>query len=188
MKKKKEQTQEPAATSTSPLAYRDEEDRAYGLAGMAITIASLDAIDHVAKITLDTDGPMVVFSNDFFYAGSQSVSPKATWNKLLENYRLTAAMVVSNILSRRYVHERTTNIDDMLSPLREILAQEGRETCELEQDEIDNIFSRVLNYSQRIFANRRLFPLIDEFAGIIARRRSLTGREIAEELAFLRMI
>lgn len=174
--------------TVSPLGYRDEEDRTYGLAGMAIAAASLNAIDRVALVTLDTDGPMVVFSNEYYYPGSQSASPKATWHRLMENFQITSAMAISNVLSRRMVHERSGDLSDLLDPLREAIAAEGAEVCELEKDEADRIFHRTLSYSQRIFGNSRLLPYIDEFAGILARRRTLTGREIMEELTLLQMI
>lgn len=177
-----------AGGKESALNYKSEEDRAYGLAGMVIAVASMDAIDRVSMISLDSEGPMVTFSNEFYYPGSQSASPKATWHRLLENFQITSAMAISNVLSRRYVYEHTTDIDDMLPPLREAMTLEGKDVCALEEDEIDRVFRNMLSYSQRIFGNRRLSPLIDEFAGILARRRTLTGREIAEELSLLQML
>ncbi len=44
------------------------------------------ALDRVAGVSLDSDGPMVTFSNEFYFSGSPSVSPKSTWNALLHNY------------------------------------------------------------------------------------------------------
>lgn len=35
------------------LEYSNEDDRAYGLAGMAISLAALDAIDRIAEVNLD---------------------------------------------------------------------------------------------------------------------------------------
>jgi hypothetical protein len=60
------------------LQYKDEEDRAYGLAGMAISLAALDAIDNVTSVSIDTEGPMVTFSEEFYFSGSPTVSPKVT--------------------------------------------------------------------------------------------------------------
>lgn len=187
MKRNKKKNETPQK-EISVLNYKDEEDRTYGLAGMVIAAASLDAIDRVATVSLDSAGPMITFSNEFYFAGSQTISPKATWHKLMENLQIVSAMTISNMLSRRYVHERRTDINDMLEPLREAVAADGLDVCALEKDECDTIFSSMLSYSQRIFGNRRLFPLIDEFAGILARRRTLTGREISEELSLLQMI
>lgn len=170
------------------LIYKDEEDRAYGLAGMVIAVASMNAIDRVAMVELDSDGPMVTFGNEFYFPGSQSANPKAIWHRLFDNFQITSAMAISNVLSRRLIHEHTSEVDDMLSPLREVIRQEAEDVCSLEEDEADMIFNRMLSHSSRIFGNRRLSPLIDEFAGIIARRRRLSGRELAEELMLLQML
>ncbi len=172
----------------NPLSYKNEEDRTYGLTGMAVALAYMDALDRVASISLDSDGPMVTFSNEFYYLGSQSASPKAVRRKLTENYQLTSVLAVSNVLSRCYVHEHISPADELLEPLREAIGAEGKETLDLDDDEIEQVFSRVVSYSRRIFGNLRLHPLIDKFAGTIGRRRTLTGREIAEELEYLRML
>ena len=186
--KRKKSKQEGSKNPAETLIYKNEEDRAYGLAGMVIAVASLDAIDRVAMVSLDSDGPMVTFSHEFYFPGSQSANPKAIWHRLFDNFRLTSTMAISNVLSRRYVHEHTDEVEDMLTPLREVITQEGADVCSLESDEVDRIFERMLSHSSRIFGNRRLSPFIDEFAGIIARRRHLSGREIAEELSLLQML
>ena len=49
------------------LTYLNEDDKAYGLAGMAISLAALDAIDRVAGVSLDSDGPMVTFSHQYYF-------------------------------------------------------------------------------------------------------------------------
>lgn len=180
---------EPEVNSaTEALKYKNDEDRAYGLAGMVIAVASMDAIDRVAMVSLDSDGPMVTFSNEFYFPGSQSASPKATWRRLFDNFQITSAMAISNVLSRKLIHERSNELDDMLRPLRDVIILEGEDVCSLESDEVESIFNRMLSHSGRIFGNSRLSPIIDEFASIIARRRRLTGREIAEELSLLQML
>ena len=57
-------------TKTITLAYQNEDDRAYGLAGMTISLAALRAIDRVVRISLDSDGPMVEFSQEYYFYGS----------------------------------------------------------------------------------------------------------------------
>ena len=47
------------------LKYQNEDDKAYGLAGMAIALAALDALDRVAGVSLDSDGPMGSISNEY---------------------------------------------------------------------------------------------------------------------------
>lgn len=170
------------------LKYSNDDDRAYGLAGMAISLAALDALDRVASVSLDSDGPMVTFSHEYYFCGSPSISPKATWNNLLQNFHLTSAMVVSNVLSRALVRLGSDVPEEIMSRLKEEIEEEGRESCSLEQDESDAVFNRVNSYMRRIFRNERLHPAIEEFVRTLSRRRSLSGMEIADELHLLQII
>ena len=63
--------------NTFNLTYQNEDDRAYGLAGMAISLAALDALDNVVFVSLDSDGPMVHFTHSYYLCGSPVLSPKA---------------------------------------------------------------------------------------------------------------
>lgn len=170
------------------LAYLNEDDRAYGLAGMAISLAAFDAMDRVAEVSLDADGPMVTFSNEYYFSGSPSISPKATWQNLLRNFRITSAMAMANLLSRSIVRMKEGMPEDTMDLLRKTMIEEGRESCSLDEDEVEELFRSTLAYSKRIFANPRLHPAIDEFARILSLRRRLSGREIADELHLLQLI
>lgn len=170
------------------LIYQNEDDRAYGLAGMAVSLAVLDALDQVASVSLDADGPMVSFSHEFYFSGSPSFSPKATWNNLVRNFYITSSMVLSNVMARSLVRMHTDVPADILRQLREAIRLEGSETCALEDDEIETIYNRSSTGMRRIFANPRVHPAIDELARVISRRRSLSGTEIYDELRSLRLI
>lgn len=173
--------------TTNVLAYRSEEDRCYGLAGMTIALASLEAIDRVVRVSVDEVGPMVLFSNEFYWGGSQSASPKAQWQMLMRNYQITSSLALSNVLARCLVRDKGADPTDMLKALYPAIESDGREYCELEDDEIEQFYDSMLHQSRRIFGNARLHPIVDELARIIAKRRTLTGREIAEELHYLRL-
>lgn len=170
------------------LKYKNETDRCYGLAGMAVSLAALDALDKVISISLDADGPMVTFSYDYYFSGSPIVSPKAMWNNMVESFQLTSALAISNIMSRCVIREKKDLRQDLINLLYERISLEGRESCDLDDDEIRPLFDKTLNYTRRLFANRRLHPLIDEFAGTIAKRRVLTAKEIRDELHALQII
>lgn len=173
---------------TLSLQYSNEDDRAYGLAGMAISLAALNAFDRIAEVSLDGDDTMVEFSNEYYFSGSPSISPKSTWDNLVQNFHITASMVISNVMSRSMVRMHRDVPVEVLGTLHEEILREGRDSCGLEDDEIDALFNRTLNYSRRIFANPRLHPAIDEFARIISRRRTLSGNEIRDELRMLQII
>ncbi|MFG6426492.1 hypothetical protein [Lepagella muris] len=170
------------------LAYLNEDDRAYGLAGMMISLASLNAIDRVAEICLDSDGPMVEFSHEFYFQGSPSISPKATWDNLVQNFHITTAMVLSNVMARSVVRLKKDAPEEIMKEIYKEVEKEGHDTCALEDDEIENLYNNALMRTKRLFFNPRLHPAIDEFARIISRRRILSGREIRDELHFLQLI
>lgn len=176
------------STDDLSLTYRNEDDRAYGLAGMAISLAALDAIDRVAAVSLDSDGPMVSFSHEYYFSGSPSVSPKATWSNLLHNFYITSAMVVSNVMARSMVRLGREVPDSILGEIRREMEAEGADTCSLEADEVDRLYLKTTTGMRRIFANPRLHPAIDEFVRVISRRRTLSGMEIYDELRSLRLI
>lgn len=170
------------------LTYLNEDDRAYGLAGMAISIAALDAIHRVAAISLDSDGPMVSFSHEYYFSGSPSISPKSTWNNLLHNFYITSSMVLSNVMARSLVRLGEEIPEDVLETIHSAMIAEGVETCSLENDEVERLYARSLSGMRRIFGNRRLYPAIEQFARTLSRRRNLSGTEIYDELRALRLV
>lgn len=173
---------------TFTLTYLNEDDRAYGLAGMMISLASLRAIDRVAQVSLDSEGPMVEFSHEYYFSGSPSISPKSTWDNLVQNFHLTTSMVVSNILARSLVRLKEEAPESILKEVYGEVEKEGIDTCSLESDEIRELYSNALSRSMKIFRNPRLHPAIDEFARVISRKRSLSGMEILDELHLLQII
>lgn len=170
------------------LTYLNEDDRAYGLAGMAISLAALDAVDRIAYVSLDADGPMVTFSHEYYFTGSPSISPKATWNNLLHNFYITSAMVVSNVMARSFVRLGEEVPDSLMKDIYGEIKAEGEDTCALEDDEVDSLYRKTTTGMRRIFANPRLHPAIEEFARTLSRRRTLSGTEIYDELRALRLI
>lgn len=176
------------ATVKLTLSYQNEDDRAYGLAGMAISLAALDAIDRVASVSLDSEGPMVNFSNEYYFSGSPSVSPKATWNTLLHNFYITSAMAVSNVMARSLVRLGEEAPQPVMEALRAEINAEGIETCALEEDEVDRMYRKTIMGMRRIFGNRRLHPAIGEFARMLSVRRELTGTDIYDELRALNLV
>lgn len=188
-KDKKDKNKKEENEKELRLTYSNEDDRAYGLAGMAISLAALNAFDRIAEVNLDgVDGSMVEFSNEYYFSGSPSISPKSTWDNLVQNFHITASMVISNIMSRSMVRMHRDVPMELLGTIHDEILREGRDSCGLEDDEIDALFNRTLSYSRRIFANPRLHPAIDEFARIISRRRTLSGNEIKDELRLLQII
>ena len=170
------------------LSYSNEDDRAYGLAGMMVALANLRAIDRIAVVSIDAEGPMVEFSHEYYFSGSPSISPKSTWENLVRNFHLTTSMVVSNILARSLVRLKEEASSEVLDSVYRQVELEGKDSCSLEEDEIEQLYHDVLTRSMRIFRNPRIHPAIDEFARVISRKRSLSGREILDELHLLQLL
>ncbi len=169
------------------LTYINEDDRAYGLAGMAISLASLDAIDSVAEFCIDSEGPMVTFTSDYYYNLSPAVSPKSVWERLMRNFHITASMVISNVMARSIIRLGEDIPADVLSSLYDVIEEEGRDTCGLEDDEVKTFYDRTYARQRRIFTNPRLHPAVDELARIISRKRRLSGAELRDELEILQL-
>lgn len=169
------------------LTYSNEDDRAYGLAGMTVSLAALDAIDRVVEISIDSEGPMITFSREYYFPLSPAVSPKSVWENLVRNYHITSSMVVANVLARSLVRLGEEAPREIMSKLYEEIEAEGEETCGLDKDEIEAFYNKILMQSRRIFANPRLRPAIAELARIISRRRRLSGLEIRDELSLLQL-
>lgn len=169
------------------LKYSNEDDRAYGLAGMTISLASLDAIDRIVEISIDGDGPMITFSQEYYYSLSPAVSPKSVWENLIRNYHITSSMVLANVMSRSLVRLGEEVPKDVMQRIYDEIEAEGEETCGLEKDEVKTFYQGLLSRTRRIFANPRLHPAIEDLARTISRRRRLSGLEIRDELNFLQL-
>lgn len=170
------------------LTYSNEDDRAYGLAGMTTTASLIGGIDLISEINIDQEEGMVTFSHSYFYGGSPAVSPKVSWAHTLRTFQVTAAMALGNIFARSLVRDKEDVQQQFIDTIHELMNGEGCSACDLEEDEIDNIFSRVLSYNRRIYGNPRVHPAIHELANIISRRRRLSHLDLTETLARLQLV
>ena len=170
------------------LSYLNEDDRAYGIAGMMVALATLDAIDRVASVSIDAKGPMVEFSHAYYFSGSPSISPKSTWDNLVSNFHITTSMVVGNVLARSIVRLKEEAPQDIFNEIFTQVVEEGQETCALQTDEIERLYNHALSKALRVFRNPRVHPAVDELARVISLRRNLSGREIFDELHLLQLI
>ena len=70
------------------MKYRDELDKSYGVAGMALGLSVLDASDLFTEVTLDGDDTgCIQFTPEFFFAGNPRLSPRGAWKYILGHYR-----------------------------------------------------------------------------------------------------
>lgn len=171
------------------LAYRDERDRCYGASGMAIGIVAVDGEEYITSISVD--GPadaMVEFAPSFYFSRNPRLSAKEQWNQMLRSYNLTVISILSNILCRSMVLDGEQLAEELVNTAHDIVMEEGRESCSLEDDEVERIFDKNLAYLKSIFNHRGVQSVAHDFAETLREHRSLSRMEILEELKALRMI
>lgn len=172
------------------LRYTDETDRCYGAAGMAISLVVFDGEDILSAISLD--GPegtqTMALAPEFFFAGNPGISAKTAWRQILKNYNLGIAMVTANLLCRYLVNRRMGLPGDVLDTLRALAVEEGRDACQLDDDEIDAIFEKNLNYLTRVFSHRGVHSVAHDFASTLQSRRTLSRLDVIEILQALQSL
>lgn len=165
--------------------YRNEDDKAYGLAGMVISAGSLDALELVHSVSLDADGPMVRFSEAYHHLLSPSLSPKGVWEQLRRNLYITAAMAVGNLMSRSVVRDGAEVSVRLLGDLHKAMADEARDALSLDDDETDALFDHLLRHNMQIFHNPRVQPKVHALTRRLALLRSLSQGDLLFELEHL---
>ena len=124
------------------LSYTNEAHRAYGVAGMAISLVIFDGEDMLASVDIDRNpGEMMEMAPDFYFTGNPSLSAKAAWSRIVSNFNLTAAMILGNALCRSLVLERRELAKELLASLHDTIVGEAAETCSLEADEAERLFN-----------------------------------------------
>ena len=174
---------------SSSFTYKDEADRCYGVAGMAIGLVVFDGEDLLTAIDIDNDPhTMVEMTDEFFFIGSPSVSAKATWEKLVRSFTLTTAMTISNVMCRSIIKEGKLIQNHVKRTLHDLVIDEGREACSLGEDEVERIFEKEYSYLQRIFNHIGVQSVAHDFADSLASHRRMTRGDVLEHLRSLSML
>lgn len=166
------------------LKYQNEQDRCYGLTGMAVSVVVSDRMEYIASIDLDAEvDSMIEFTPQFFFAGNPRLSARLAWNQLLDQYRLAINILSGNALARCYVHRHEELSSELLKELYNYVLDEGKETCSLDEDEVDSIFKREFSYMQRVFRHPGVQQIVNDFADNLKTQRHMSMREVLEHLA-----
>lgn len=164
----------------SVLKYKDEKDRAYGLGGMVTCMYVLDNENFIESVSLDYDSDSGLrFTPAFFTAHNQKLSPKAVWNEAMNHFQLTCGLVVANVMSRRMVREMAELTPDTDKAMLAMLREEGKAACELETDEVTDIYYRTRSYMQRVFSHYEVAELIRNFVSAMEQDRCLDRERLA---------
>lgn len=173
------------------LKYIDEEDKSYGLVGTAVGMLIYECDDHLLGLSLDDPDPdeSVKLVAEHYFAGNPSMSAKIVWKNLLSQYQMLVAMTVSNYLCRALVHRHVKSIDPFeKNLLRQTIIEEGHDTCQLEDDEIDAMFNKGYLQLQHVFSHSGVQGVIHDFASNLRKMRSMDHEEIENQLMSLRML
>ena len=171
------------------MKYRDELDKSYGIAGMALGLSVFDADDLFTAVTLDGDGPdSILFTPEFYFAGNPRLSPRGAWQYILGHYRITVGLAVANALCRRMVLDNERVDDTLRDDLFNAAYEDGKDFCQLERDEVEPIFDEAFENMTRLFSNSQVCKAMDSFVEALQRRRTLSHIDVNDILQQLNLI
>lgn len=138
------------------MKYNDEEDKCYGIAGMAIGISIWNGEDLLYQIDIDDDEHgYISFTPDYYFSGNPAVSPVESWHATLKHYQMTVGMLIANLFCRNLPAGKPTQYADAKKAIFSTVADEGKRTCQLDDDEIRSMFQETFNFWSRCSATRR---------------------------------
>lgn len=171
------------------LSYRNEDDKCYGITGMAMAVVIFDGEDVLAGINMDAEPENVIqFTGDFYFNGNPGYSAKNAWNQMLKNFNLAMALSIGNVLCRRLILDSARMDQEIADYLRNLMIDEGRDNCSLEEDETDSLFNKNYAYLNRVFSHHGVQSVAREFAEELRKRRQMTRLDVIEHLRALSML
>jgi hypothetical protein len=163
------------------MKYRDELDKSYGVAGMALGLSVLDASDLFTGVTLDGNVPgSIMFTPEFYFAGNPRLSARGAWQYILGHYRITVGLAIANALCRRMVLDNERVDQRLRDQLFDVACDDGRDYCQLERDEVQPIFDEAFENMVRLFADSRVRKAMDTFADTLQQRRTLSHIDVID--------
>ncbi len=171
------------------LKYIDEEDKCYGIAGMAVAMMVFDGENMLSSVSLDASAnKSIEFTSDFYFSGNPRLSAKFAWNKILEHYQLSIGMLIANLMCRNIVLRQSQVSKELKSLAYKYVLEEGQKECSLENDEIKALFNKSYNYLYNVFNHSGVQNVIFEFTSKLQQQRNLSQKEIIDNLQALGML
>lgn len=170
----------------SPLRYKDETDRAYGLTGMTISMMVWDGEEMLAGVNLDAPaGDGLEVTPDFHFAGNPRLSARLAWQQLVKQFELNTAMLLGNAACRARVGAGRQISAQANSLMRAMVRDEGKSLCSLDDDEIGHVYDKTMRYLDQIFSHDAVAGIARRFAADLQRMRRLSAAEALERLSAL---
>ncbi|MDE7426189.1 MAG: hypothetical protein K2M79_00110 [Muribaculaceae bacterium] len=166
------------------LKYKDDTDKAYGLAGMAVSLMVFDDSDTVAEISMDAPaGETIRFSPSSDMGSNPAFPAKMAWNSLLRQYNLAMGLMIGNVLSRSFIYQSRDVLPEVYQAMRDTARSEGAEQCSLVEEEADAVFSRTYRMFSNVFTHPRVGNSTRHLVECLRRQRSMSTADIFEQLS-----
>jgi len=171
------------------MKYRNEQDKSYGVAGMALGLSILDAQDLFTAINIDADPTECIsFTAEYYFSGNPRLSARASWQYILQHFELSVRLAIANVLCRTLVGDYQLDEAQLRQHLLDAACDDGKEYCQLERDEVQPIFDKAYDYMRRVFGNSRVRDAIKQFVTLLQQRRTLSRSEVTDLLQQLHLI
>ncbi len=170
------------------MKYRDEIDKCYGVAGMALGLSLFNADDKFTGITIDgEDGfDCINFTPEYYLFYNPSLPAKTAWRNMLNNFHLSMALTMADGICRHVVGDHK-EIDHILRhKLYKLSCEEGKALCQLEADEIDDVFNEYFSYLSQVFSNKTVRRVVKTIRDELINSRSIDRLDLLDMLAPLR--
>lgn len=165
------------------LSYKDDEDRSYGATGMAIGLVVYHGAEMIGTISLDREpSQLLALSDEFYYGNSSEVSAKSSWTGLLRKYNLSVVMLISNLLCRTLTAHSAEPDPKSRAMLHDAVIQEGKDECQLENDELEPMFTSYYDNLHQVFSHYAVNNIARNMASTLLSHRNLSRLEIMELL------
>ena len=170
------------------MKYRDEIDKCYGVAGMALGLSLFNADDKFTGITIDgEDGfDCINFTPEYYLFYNPSLPAKTAWRNMLNNFHLSMALTMADGICRHVVGDHK-EIDHILRhKLYKLSCEERKALCQLEADEIDDAFNEYFSYLSQVFSNKTVRRVVKTIRDELINSRSIDRLDLLDMLAPLR--
>ena len=171
------------------MKYRDDDDKCYGVAGMAVGLSIFDATELFNGITIDADGlDCVQFTPEFYFAGNPRLNAKEAWQEIFSHYQISMGLIIADAMCRKMIHDHGVVDRKMRNSLLSAMCDEGKELCQLEKDEVETIFDRYYSHLMQVFSDHGMGDAIKQLATQLKEQRSFSRVEVIDLLRHLSVI
>jgi len=171
------------------MSYRDERDKCYGVASMAVGLEVYHAERLYGGITIDAEGARCIhFTPEYYFEGNPRLSPSMVWKHLLSHFRASVVVAIAGAMGRQVVLEGKQPDQEMRDNLLEAAFDDGEAYCQLDRDEVQPIFEEVYNNLLWMFNEDHVHHAINVMADTLQKRRSLSRNEVSEMLQRLNIV